>query len=102
MRCPVDVVLPCLDEAQALPGVLGIGGDPVALLRRTVSLIGQSGTVLVEPDATEPGLWQRLARLRWEQPAGRTRTSNPFPRAAAGVAALPGIARGAGLRPSLL
>jgi SAM-dependent methyltransferase len=83
-------------------GNLGIGGDPVALLRRTVSLIGPAGTVLVELDATEPGLWRGLARLRWAQGAGRTKTSNPFPWAAAGVAALPGIACGAGLRPSLL
>jgi SAM-dependent methyltransferase len=83
-------------------GNLGIGGDPVALLRRTASLIGPGGTVLVELDATEPGLWQGLVRLRWDHGAGRTELSNPFPWAAAGVAALPGIARRAALRPTVL
>jgi SAM-dependent methyltransferase len=83
-------------------GNLGIGGDPVALLRRTASLIGPGGTVLVELDATEPGMWQGLARLRWDHGAGRTELSNPFPWAAAGVAALPGIARRAALRPTVL
>jgi SAM-dependent methyltransferase len=43
-------------------GNIGIGGDPVALLRRCRDLLVEGGTVLVElePDA---GLWQGAARL---------------------------------------
>ncbi|MGI9003222.1 MAG: class I SAM-dependent methyltransferase [Pseudonocardia sp.] len=78
-------------------GNLGIGGDPVALLRRAAALISPNGTVLVELDATEPGLWRGLARVRSRHDVG-----TPFPWAAAGAAALPGLAGRAGLRPSLL
>lgn len=43
-------------------GNIGIGGDPVALLRRTRSLLAPTGTVLLElePDAQ---LWQGAAHL---------------------------------------
>src|SRR5690606_1254872 len=35
-------------HAMLVDGNLGIGGDPVALLRRIVALLGRHGTVLVE------------------------------------------------------
>jgi SAM-dependent methyltransferase len=97
-----DVFSPLPDEgtwshALLADGNLGIGGDPVALLRRAASLICGSGTVIVELDATEPGLWCGHAQLRSKHLVG-----NPFPWAAAGVAVLPRLAERAGLRPSLI
>lgn len=44
-------------------GNLGIGGDPVALLRRCAALVRPDGTVLVEIDPAGSGRWQGLARL---------------------------------------
>ena len=78
-------------------GNVGIGGDPVALLRRAAELVGPGGTVLVELDTGAPGLWQGVARVRSRRTVGR-----PFPWATAGVAALPGLACLAGLRPTVL
>lgn len=100
LRADVFAALP--DEGRwshvlLADGNLGIGGDPVALLRRAATLIGPAGTVLVELDAVEPGLWRGLAQLRIQRDLG-----HPFPWAAAGLAALPGLAGRAGLRPSLL
>lgn len=74
-------------------GNLGIGGDPVALLRRAAELIAPGGTVLVELDPAEPGLWRGEARLR-----SRHALTPPFPWASAGPAALPDLALRAGLR----
>ncbi|MFC4942012.1 methyltransferase domain-containing protein [Pseudonocardia sp. GCM10023141] len=74
-------------------GNLGIGGDPVALLDRAARLLAPSGSVLVELDAVEPGLWCGQARVRSARSVGR-----PFPWAAAGTAALPRLAAAAGLR----
>ncbi len=51
-------------HALLADGNLGIGGDPVALLRRSVELIAPAGSVLVELDSTEPGcgaVWRRCA-----------------------------------------
>lgn len=76
-------------------GNLGIGGDPAALLGRAAALAAPGGTVLVELDPVEPGLWRGEARVR-----SRHDTTPPFPWACAGAAALPGLAAGAGLRPS--
>ncbi len=97
-----DVFDPLPDEgawAHALlaDGNLGIGGDPVALLRRAAALISPTGSVIVELDVSEPGLWCGHAQLRT-----RHITGNPFPWAAAGMAALPRLAARAGLRPSLI
>lgn len=97
-----DVFAPLPDEgnwshALLADGNLGIGGDPVALLRRAASLICATGSVIVELDATEPGLWCGHARLRSKHVVG-----NPFPWAAAGMAVLPRLAGPAGLRPSVI
>lgn len=74
-------------------GNLGIGGDPVTLLRRAATLIAPGGTVLVELDPAEPGLWRGEARLR-----SRHVLTPPFPWASAGPAALPDLALRAALR----
>lgn len=97
-----DVFAPLPDEgtwAHALlaDGNLGIGGDPVALLRRAASLIRATGSVIVELDAADPGLWRGHARLRSSHAIGR-----PFPWASAGAAALPRLAALAGLRTSVV
>lgn len=74
-------------------GNLGIGGDPAALLGRAARLVRPGGTVLVELDPAEPGLWRGEARVR-----SRDDLTPAFPWACAGPAALPGLAAGAGLR----
>jgi SAM-dependent methyltransferase len=95
-----DVFAPLPGEgtwAHALlaDGNLGIGGDPAALLGRAACLVAPGGTVLVELDPAEPGLWRGEARVR-----SRHAVTPSFPWACAGVAALPDLAAGAGLRPS--
>ena len=52
-RCEVGWALKCLD------GSIGIGGDPVALLRRVGCLLAPGGQVLVETEPPE----QRSERL---------------------------------------
>lgn len=78
-------------------GNLGIGGDPAALLRRAARLLGPGGTVLVELDAVEAGLWRGEARVRCHRAVGL-----PFPWATAGIDALPDLAARSGLRPTVL
>ncbi|WP_442933287.1 class I SAM-dependent methyltransferase [Micromonospora psammae] len=46
-----------------LDGNIGIGGDPVALLRRCRTLLRARGTVLVELDAPGTGAWQGQAHV---------------------------------------
>lgn len=73
-------------------GNIGIGGDPLCLLRRAATLIGSIGTILVELHRPATGLWRGNARLRG--PAGR----GPwFPWATVGAEALPTLATAAGL-----
>ncbi|MBN9096821.1 MAG: methyltransferase domain-containing protein [Pseudonocardia sp.] len=96
-----DVFGPLPDEGSwahvlLADGNVGIGGDPVALLRRAAALICATGSVIVELDATEPGLWCGHAQLRSSHAMG-----SPFPWASAGTAALPRLAGQAGLRPSV-
>lgn len=73
-------------------GNLGIGGDPVALLRRAARLLAPHGTVLVELDPDEDGAWRGSARIRSAQADGL-----PFPWAVIGPRAIPDLAAGAGL-----
>ena len=97
-----DVFAPLPDEgawshALLADGNLGIGGDPVALLRRAASLICRTGSVIVELDAGAPGLWCGHARVRCREAIG-----HPFPWATAGVDAVPRLAGLAGLRPTVI
>jgi len=76
-------------------GNIGIGGDPVRLLRRALELVGSGGSVLVETASAFPGLWRGGARL-----SGHRQTADDgwFPWAVLGLDALPGLAHRAGLR----
>ncbi|WP_309233321.1 methyltransferase domain-containing protein [Conexibacter sp. W3-3-2] len=49
--------------ALLLDGNVGIGGDPVALLRRCGELVARDGTVLVEVDAPGSGTRRAVVRL---------------------------------------
>ena len=60
--------------ALLLDGNIGIGGCPVALLRRVAAMLRPDGRVLVELDP--PGTGLRSGRVRLE---GAARTGVPFP-----------------------
>lgn len=53
-------------------GNIGIGGDPVALLRRCVGLLRLGGSVLVEAERPGTGCWQGLARVQHRDNATST------------------------------
>jgi SAM-dependent methyltransferase len=72
-------------------GNVGIGGDPVRLLRRLRAVLADGGTVLVE---LHPGRSHAPARVRLE---GLGTTSAWFSWALLGPDALPGAAAAAGL-----
>lgn len=44
-------------------GNIGIGGDPVRLLRRCAALLRRNGTILVETELPGAGLWRGAVRL---------------------------------------
>lgn len=86
-----DVFDPVPDEGHwqhvlLTDGNLGIGGDPVALLRRATELMPANGTILVETHPPGFGLYAGRARLR-----GGTW----FPWARVGADALEGLAEAA-------
>ncbi|GAA1932658.1 class I SAM-dependent methyltransferase [Brevibacterium antiquum] len=54
----------CWQDALLADGNVGIGGDPVRLLRRIRQLVHPDGSVLVEVDAPGTGLVHESVRLR--------------------------------------
>lgn len=72
-----------------LDGNIGIGGDPVALLRRCAALLAPGGTVLVELAEPGAGRWQGTARVRSGRPL---RTGRAFRWARLGVDAIHQVA----------
>jgi SAM-dependent methyltransferase len=78
--------------ALLLDGNVGIGGDPVRLLRRVAALLATEGTILVETGP--PGAGLATAALRLDD--GRL-LSEPFPWARVGAEALGAVAAAAGL-----
>lgn len=73
-------------------GNIGIGGNPVRLLRRCAHLLRGAGTLIVELGAPGSGTWRRPVRLR------HNGTSSPlFPWAAVAVSDVAPIATDAGL-----
>lgn len=73
-------------------GNIGIGGDPVRLLRRVADLLAPAGSVLVELDA--PSFGARLERVRLEADGS---VGDWFPWARVAADALAPIAASAGL-----
>jgi SAM-dependent methyltransferase len=95
IRC--DVFGPLPDEGAwhhvlLADGNIGIGGDPVALLRRCTTLLRPGGTVLVETDPRPDVLWRGHVRVRTREGTGA-----PLPWACAGTDALVRIAEALGL-----
>jgi SAM-dependent methyltransferase len=74
-------------------GNIGIGGDPVRLLRRCRRLLCAGGDVVLELDPPGSGSWQGPVRLRH---GGRT--SRPFPWAAVAADDLRRLADASGAR----
>jgi SAM-dependent methyltransferase len=81
------------DRVLLADGNIGIGGDPVRLLRRATRIARPGGRVLVELEPSDTSLWRGEARLRCDGVLGP-----PFPWATAGTSALPWLAAAAGLR----
>jgi len=73
-------------------GNIGIGGDPVTLLRRVCGLLRPGGTAIVEVAHEEAGLRRERWRLRVDG-----RTTPPFAWAVVGADAIAAIAHEAGL-----
>jgi uncharacterized protein len=74
-------------------GNIGIGGDPVSLLRRCAGLLRPGGTVLAELEPADTGLWRGYAHLSFGHRARRTPS---FRWARLGVAAIRRLAATAG------
>lgn len=79
--------------ALLLDGNVGIGGDPVRLLRRVSALLASDGTLLVECERNDIGRAGRVV-MRLVGPSG---ASHPFPWAVVDIDALAGSAGAAGL-----
>ena len=77
-----------------LDGNIGIGGDPVALLRRCRDLTGRRGTVVAEVEA--PGTGLRRMRARLEGPSIGETPGPWFPWALVGADAAVDMAAAAG------
>jgi SAM-dependent methyltransferase len=73
-------------------GNVGIGGNPVALLRRVRALLDPRGQVVLELDSEEGGL-----RTGWAVLVSRGVTSPPFRWSVVGIDAIERIAESAGL-----
>jgi SAM-dependent methyltransferase len=85
-------------HALLIDGNIGIGGDPVRLLRRSAALVSADGTLLVEVEPPGAGLWRGRAQVVSGIP-GRTPQRGPSLRwARVGVDALAATATMAGLR----
>ncbi|MBQ0900976.1 class I SAM-dependent methyltransferase [Micromonospora sp. U21] len=85
------------EHAVLLDGNIGIGGDPIALLRRCGALLAPGGTVLVELEPPGAGLWQGQARVAAAHRAGRLLLGPAFRWARLDTHAVHPVARAAGL-----
>lgn len=98
-----DVLAPLPGEgrwahALLVDGNIGIGGDPVRLLRRTAGLLRPGGTALVELAPPGVGLWRGRAYVT----SGDGSRGSAFRWARVGVDAVETVAGAAGLRPTAL
>ncbi|MEV4543990.1 class I SAM-dependent methyltransferase [Micromonospora echinaurantiaca] len=80
-----------------MDGNIGIGGDPVALLRRCRHLLHPTGTIVVELEPPGPGLWRGHARLASRSTDGVLRRGGTFRWARLDTAAVHGVAETSGL-----
>jgi SAM-dependent methyltransferase len=92
-----DVFAPLPDEGRwghvlLADGNIGIGGDPLRLLRRAAELVRRGGTVLVETGGRPEEFWRGTARVHTAAVAGAA-----VPWATVGARAVTRIAAGAGL-----
>ena len=83
----------CWDTVLLADGNIGIGGAPLALLRRTAELLDRGGRVVCDLAAPGTGLRVHAARL-----VTHLRNSDPFPWAEVGPEAIGPLADQAGLR----
>jgi SAM-dependent methyltransferase len=93
-----DVFAPlpgCGEWAHVLlaDGNIGIGGDPVRLLRRARQLLRPNGTVIAEIDSRPIGVCREFLRWETDRSVGRW-----FPWALVGTDAAGDLAKAAGLR----
>jgi uncharacterized protein len=88
----------CWSHVLLVDGNIGIGGDPVTLLRRCARLLRPRGSVLVELDAPDAGLWRGHAHLAYGHAAHPPCGGPPFRWARLGVAAVHRVAAAAGLK----
>lgn len=85
-------------HALLVDGNIGIGGDPVRLLRRCAALLAADGTLLVEVEPPGAGLWQGQAYVLSGASGDGVRQGPTFPWARVGADVLAGTAAAAGLR----
>jgi SAM-dependent methyltransferase len=74
-------------------GNIGIGGDPLLLLRRADQLLRRGGSVLVETDPDQDALWRGSVQVVTAE-----RLGDPIPWASIGTRALRSVAAGLGMR----
>lgn len=86
------------DTALLADGNIGIGGDPVGLLRRAQCLLAPGGRVVVDLDP--PGSGCRTSQVRLRDRRGNH--SAPFPWARVGADHITRLAEAAGLAPVIL
>ncbi len=82
------------ETALLADGNIGIGGEPIVLLRRLRELLNQAGRAVV--DLAEPGTGLRIGSVRLKTEGA---LSDPFPWAAVGVDMIGYVAAEAGFLP---
>ncbi|MCW3819927.1 class I SAM-dependent methyltransferase [Micromonospora sp. DR5-3] len=97
-----DVFAPLPGEGRwahvlLVDGNIGIGGEPVLLLRRCGELLRAGGSVVVELEPPGPGLWRGHARLASRSPQGTVCRSGAFRWARLDTVAVHDTAPAAGL-----
>ncbi|MEU7753123.1 class I SAM-dependent methyltransferase [Micromonospora sp. NPDC049101] len=85
-------------HALLVDGNIGIGGDPVRLLRRCGALIAADGTLVVEVEPPGAGLWQGQAYVLSGASGAGERQGPAFRWARVGAEAVTATAAAAGLR----
>lgn len=82
----------CWDHVLLADGNIGIGGDPVRMLRRAAELAGTGGRVLAELEPAANGVVRHRVRLRVH-----AMLTEPFAWASVGIDAIEAVAGSAGL-----